>query len=183
MNESQLTFYSFHIHFYSQYSMNYIPYLKPRKVHSLTMMKFEGCNPRRQELNGGILTFPLVTSTHCRWLAIFGRISFATGGNGDGREGACSTHFMANSGGTKKLRAGVLHQKVSKTGWRTIHIKGVGFFGATHCSDMTELTDCKNPHGGQVLKRTPMQPTSREPLRSMGVEMSKILARSKKHHA
>lgn len=127
MNESQLTFYSFHIHFYSQYSMNYIPYLKPRKVHSLTMMKFEGCNPRRQELNGGILTFPLVTSTHCRWLAIFGRISFATGGNGDGREGACSTHFMANSGGTKKLRAGVLHQKVSKTGWRTIHIKGVGF--------------------------------------------------------
>ena len=117
-----------HIHFYSQYSMNYIPYLKPRKVHSLTMMKFEGCNPRRQELNGGILTFPLVTSTNCRWLAIFGRISFATGGNGDGREGACSTHFMANSGGTKKLRAGVLHQKVSKTGWRTIHIKGVGFF-------------------------------------------------------
>ncbi len=64
----------------------------------------------------------------------------------------------------QKLRAGVLHQKVSKPGWRTIHIKGVV------CSTVQIfiLTDCKFSWG-QVLKRTPMQPTSREPLRSMGI--------------
>lgn len=134
-----------HIHFYSQYSINYIPYLKPRKVHSLTMVKVATLG-----VKSSMVAFCFDPSGDLNELQVACHIwpHLLRHGRQWRWEGmACSTHWgiffveqknWEQVSYTKKCPKPVGEQSTSKA-WV--------FFGATHCSDMTELTDCKSVMG------------------------------------